>query len=114
MSAPTDRQRLGQRGERLAKQFLISRGYVIEETNARFPVGEIDLVAREGETLCFVEVRSTASAVCRPRRALTSSPSTGCRMGRRASSSSAAPSRLECVKSFTYNTRGVRHYLRPT
>ena len=61
MSAPTDRQRLGQRGERLAKQFLISRGYVIEEANARFPVGEIDLVAREGETLCFVEVRSTAS-----------------------------------------------------
>ena len=61
MSVPTDRQRLGQRGERLAKQFLASHGYVIEEANARFPVGEIDLIAREGETLCFVEVRSTAS-----------------------------------------------------
>ena len=27
----------------------------------RFPVGEIDIVAREGATLCFVEVRSTSS-----------------------------------------------------
>ena len=27
----------------------------------RFPVGEIDIVAREGRTLCFVEVRSTSS-----------------------------------------------------
>ena len=63
MSVPTDRQRLGQRGERLARQFLVSHGYVIEEANVRFPVGEIDLVAREGQALCFVEVRSTASDV---------------------------------------------------
>ena len=28
----------------------------------RFPVGEIDIVAREGRTLCFVEVRSTSSS----------------------------------------------------
>jgi putative endonuclease len=34
---------------------------VIERTNVRFPVGEIDIVAREGQTLCFVEVRSTGS-----------------------------------------------------
>ena len=61
MSPPTDRQRLGQRGERLAQQFLASCGYVIDEVNVRFPVGEIDLIAREGQTLCFVEVRSTAS-----------------------------------------------------
>lgn len=27
----------------------------------RFPVGELDLVALEGETLCFIEVRSTSS-----------------------------------------------------
>ena len=27
----------------------------------RFPVGEIDIVAREGKTLCFIEVRSTSS-----------------------------------------------------
>ena len=61
MSAPTTRQQLGQRGERLAKQFLVSQGYVIEEANVRFPVGEIDLIARDGQVLCFVEVRSAAS-----------------------------------------------------
>ncbi len=61
MGTLTDRQRLGQRGERVARRFLTSQGYIIEEANVRFPVGEIDLIAREGETLCFVEVRSTAS-----------------------------------------------------
>ena len=61
MSVPTDRQRLGRRGEQVAKQFLASQGYVIEAENVRFPVGEIDLIGREGEVLCFIEVRSTAS-----------------------------------------------------
>jgi putative endonuclease len=36
---------------------------VIERVNVRFPVGEIDLLAREGQTLCFVEVRSVSSDV---------------------------------------------------
>ena len=61
MSAPTDRQQLGRRGERLAKQFLASHGYVIDEMNVRFPVGEIDVVAWDGQALCFVEVRSASS-----------------------------------------------------
>lgn len=61
-SAPEPlRQQRGRRAEELASQFLAARGYVIEDRNARFPVGEIDLVAREGETLCFVEVRSASS-----------------------------------------------------
>ncbi len=42
-------------------RFLTSSGYRIEETNVRFPVGEIDIVAREGAVLCFIEVRSTSS-----------------------------------------------------
>ena len=50
--------RRGRRAEALAARWLRAQGYVIEETNVRFPVGELDLVAREGETLCFVEVRS--------------------------------------------------------
>ena len=56
------RRRLGRRGERLALQLLQSSGYVIERTNLRFPVGEIDILARERQTLCFVEVRSTSSS----------------------------------------------------
>ncbi len=50
------------RGEQVAARFLVARGYAIEARNVRFPVGEIDLVAREGQTLCFVEVRSASSS----------------------------------------------------
>ena len=56
------RRELGQRGERLALRFLTSSGYTIERTNVRFPVGEIDMIAWEGQTLCFIEVRSTSSS----------------------------------------------------
>jgi len=59
--APSTRRARGQRGEQLACQFLRAHGFQIEATNVRFPVGEIDIVAREGRTLCFVEVRSAAS-----------------------------------------------------
>ena len=54
------RQRLGRRSEQLAVAFLNSAGYRIERTNVRFPVGELDVVAREGPVVCFVEVRSTS------------------------------------------------------
>jgi len=47
--------------EQLALRLLRSKGYEIEATNARYPVGEIDIVARDGRTLCFVEVRSASS-----------------------------------------------------
>jgi len=46
----------------LARRFLIAQGYTIQDTNVRFPVGELDLVARQGTALCFIEVRSTSSA----------------------------------------------------
>jgi len=51
----------GRRAEILARRYLLAHGYAIEQTNARFPVGEIDVVARDGATLCFVEVRSASS-----------------------------------------------------
>ena len=55
------RRHRGQRGEALAARWLATQGYVIERTNVRFPVGELDLIAREGDALCFVEVRSAAA-----------------------------------------------------
>ncbi len=55
------RWRLGRQGERVAQAFLRSQGYRIEQTNVRYPVGEIDIVALEGETLCLIEVRSKSS-----------------------------------------------------
>ena len=62
---------LGRRGEELAAAYLQQLGYRIVAANFALPVGrnrrgatinvEIDLVAYEGRTLCFVEVKSRAS-----------------------------------------------------
>lgn len=51
----------GKRGEELAADFLRSCGYLIVEANYRWRGGEIDLIAREGNTLVFVEVKSRSS-----------------------------------------------------
>ncbi len=63
---------LGWRGEHLAAEFLESEGYRLVAANFKLPVGrslrgalvqaEIDLVAYENATLCFVEVKTRASA----------------------------------------------------
>jgi len=45
----------------VARDLLEREGFTIEATNVRCPVGELDLVAQEGRTLCFVEVRSGSS-----------------------------------------------------
>ena len=47
----------GARAEALAAAFLVARGLAIVERNFRCRRGEIDLIARDGETLVFVEVR---------------------------------------------------------
>lgn len=59
--AAVPRPLLGQVGEMLAAEYLIRRGYVMVERNYRCAAGEIDLVARDGRTLVFVEVRSRSS-----------------------------------------------------
>ncbi len=56
------RVRLGRRGEELASSFLKSEGCGILASNYRCPWGEIDLVARDGEELAFVEVRTRRTA----------------------------------------------------
>jgi putative endonuclease len=45
-------------GEKIACEFLGKHGYDIIETNYRCPEGEIDIVARQSETLVFIEVRT--------------------------------------------------------
>jgi putative endonuclease len=62
---------LGARGEALAAAHLERAGYALVAANFKLPVGrnlrgavvqaEIDLVAYEGEVLCFVEVKTRAS-----------------------------------------------------
>ena len=52
------RRHTGQAGDREALAWLRKSGYQIEQLNYRCPLGEIDIVAREGETIVFVEVRT--------------------------------------------------------
>jgi putative endonuclease len=62
---------LGQRGEELAARFLEQNGYRLVVSNFKVPVGrnsraaevtgEIDLIAIDAETLCFVEVKTRTS-----------------------------------------------------
>lgn len=54
----TARQRLGRQGEALAAQHLLGKGYALIAHNWRCSGGELDLVARDGECLVFVEVRA--------------------------------------------------------
>ena len=51
---------LGGRGENLAARFLRNRGLRIICRNYRCGLGEIDIVARDGTTLVFVEVKTRA------------------------------------------------------
>lgn len=62
---------LGRRGEEIAAAYLEQHGYRLVAGNFSIPVGrsrtsalvkaEIDLIAYEGPTLCFVEVKTRAS-----------------------------------------------------
>ncbi|MBF0503526.1 MAG: YraN family protein [Candidatus Omnitrophica bacterium] len=52
---------LGRHGESLARQYLQTQGYQILEENFRNKIGEIDLIARDGRTVCFVEVKTRQS-----------------------------------------------------
>ena len=57
-SPANDKRKLGRRGEDIAAAHLSRQGYAILARNWRCPHGELDIVAREGETLTFVEVRA--------------------------------------------------------
>lgn len=52
------RQTLGALGEQLASDALVARGYAILARRYRSRCGEIDIVARDGATLVFVEVKT--------------------------------------------------------
>ena len=62
----------GTRGEDLAAAYLERNGYRILERNYRFDRGEIDLIAKEGNDLVFVEVKARrSSAFGSPQEAVT-------------------------------------------
>lgn len=55
---PHQKQKTGGRGENLACAVLQKKGYEIVERNYHYGHGEIDIVARDGNTLVFVEVKT--------------------------------------------------------
>ncbi|MGC1166798.1 MAG: YraN family protein [Solirubrobacterales bacterium] len=52
------RQRTGARAEELVARRLAAAGWEIVERNARTRYGELDIVARDGRTLVFLEVKA--------------------------------------------------------
>lgn len=52
----------GRDGESVAAQYLENLGYRIVERNFRLRTGEIDLIARFGDTIIFIEVKTRHSA----------------------------------------------------
>ncbi len=58
--SPKKRDALGDRGENVAARFLRNQGFKIIVRNFRCDMGEIDIVARDGKTIVFVEVKTRA------------------------------------------------------
>lgn len=52
---------LGNLGEKKASVFLKEKGYKILETNFKIKLGEIDIVAKDKETIVFIEVKTRTS-----------------------------------------------------
>jgi putative endonuclease len=58
---PDDRKSLGYQGESSAVNFLQANGFKILETNFRTKAAEIDIIATDHETICFIEVKTRRS-----------------------------------------------------
>lgn len=54
-------ERRGRQGERLAGWWLRLKGWSIVARRVRTPVGEVDMIARRGSMVAFVEVKSRKS-----------------------------------------------------
>ena len=57
----TPTQLLGQKGEAIAKSFLIVKGFEILSPNFRKSCGEIDLICLDDDEIVFVEVKARTS-----------------------------------------------------
>jgi len=60
MNSTLDRKEIGKLGERIASQYLTNKGFNIIETNYWKKWGEIDIVAKKGGVVHFVEVKSVS------------------------------------------------------
>lgn len=55
---PDPRRSIGVYGEAIAVEFMLEKGYVILDRNWRCRTGELDIVARMGNTIIIIEVRT--------------------------------------------------------
>ncbi len=53
--------KLGKKGEKLAVKFLRKKGYKVIKQNYKTRIGEIDIIAKDRETLAFIEVKTRES-----------------------------------------------------
>lgn len=58
---PSEKRKFGDRGEKIAEDFLKSKGYKIIDHNYQKPWGEIDLVSKKDNLLVFIEVKTRNS-----------------------------------------------------
>lgn len=56
-----DHNELGKKGEQLAINFLVKKGYTILDKNWRYQKAEIDIIAQKKDTLAVVEVKTRSS-----------------------------------------------------
>ncbi len=75
MAQPTNNRAAGKTSEDLAAEFLAAKGIRIVKRNFHFGrVGEIDIIAEDGQALVFVEVKARSSTLYgTPEEAITSS-----------------------------------------
>ena len=63
--AVSKKRKIGDRGEEIACKYLENKGFSIIERNYWRPWGEIDIVAKKGSILSFVEVKSVSADLSR-------------------------------------------------
>lgn len=56
----SEKQKIGEIGEKIAEKFLVKQGFSILDRNYTKKWGEIDIIAKKGNKLYFIEVKSVS------------------------------------------------------